>query len=72
MRRAISRARAVCHVEFLANSQLLAATSALHPIPIRLPHIRKDLFSASLKIFVTHLALAVETFGKWLRTIGFF
>src|SRR5687768_3320388 len=32
-----------CCVEFLANRWLLAAKSALHPIPIRLPRIRKDL-----------------------------
>jgi hypothetical protein len=45
--RAISRTRAVCGVEFLANIQILAAKSALHPIPIRAPRRCADLISAS-------------------------
>ncbi len=35
-------------LNFLPIAWLLPAKSALHPIPIRLPHIRQDLFSASL------------------------
>ncbi|WP_460885605.1 hypothetical protein [Polaromonas eurypsychrophila] len=42
LRRVISRAWAVCCVEFFANSGLLVAKSALHSIPIRLPRIRKN------------------------------
>jgi hypothetical protein len=40
--RAITRTRAVCGVEFLANIQILAAKSALQPIPIRAPRICND------------------------------
>ena len=45
--RAIPRTRAVCGVEFLANIQILAAKSALQPIPIRGPRICGNLFNAS-------------------------
>jgi hypothetical protein len=40
--RAITRTRAVCGVEFLANIQILAAKSALQPIPIRAPRFCED------------------------------
>ena len=60
-------------MNFLPIGWLLAAKSALHLIPIRLPHIRKDFFSASLmrmammRVGVMRMAVGLRLMSMKMR-----